>query len=95
MALIMDDGALWSVPLSVGIGIPMYTNAVGISYCRGHFEQRKGFGGCPGLYDERDRVVLPEMIILRKRLKPRLIAVFTALVGSGILLVACLFNFLV
>ncbi len=37
---------------------------------------------------------LPETIILRKVLKPRLIATFVAVVGIGILLVGYLFNLL-
>jgi uncharacterized protein len=35
---------------------------------------------------------LPEMVILRKVLKPRLIAVFIGVVASGILFVGYLFN---
>ncbi len=35
---------------------------------------------------------LPEMIILRKVLRPRLIAVFTGVVALGILVVGWLFN---
>jgi len=37
---------------------------------------------------------LPETIILRKVLKPRLIAVFVGVVGVGILAVGYLFNLL-
>ena len=37
---------------------------------------------------------LPEVIILRKVLKPRLIAVFLGVVAGGILLVGYLFNLL-
>ena len=36
---------------------------------------------------------LPEMIILRKVLKPRLIATFVGVVAAGILLVGYVFNF--
>jgi hypothetical protein len=35
---------------------------------------------------------LPEMVILRKVLKPKLIAVFVGVVASGILFVGYLFN---
>jgi hypothetical protein len=35
---------------------------------------------------------LPEMILLRRILKPRLIAVFIAVVAAGILVVGYLFN---
>jgi uncharacterized membrane protein YraQ (UPF0718 family) len=38
---------------------------------------------------------LPEMIILRKVLKPTLIATFVGVVGVGILIVGYLFNFLI
>ena len=38
---------------------------------------------------------LPEMIILRKVLKPRLIAVFVAVVASGIVLIGYLFNIII
>jgi uncharacterized membrane protein YraQ (UPF0718 family) len=38
---------------------------------------------------------LPEMIILRKILKPPLIAVFVAVVGSGIVFTGYLFNFII
>jgi hypothetical protein len=37
---------------------------------------------------------LPETIILRKVLKPRLIAVFVGVVAAGILIVGYLFNLL-
>ena len=36
----------------------------------------------------------PEMVILRKVLKPRLIATFAGVVGVGILIVGYLFNLL-
>jgi uncharacterized membrane protein YraQ (UPF0718 family) len=35
---------------------------------------------------------LPEMVILRKVLRPRLIATFAGVVGAGIVLVGYLFN---
>jgi uncharacterized membrane protein YraQ (UPF0718 family) len=38
---------------------------------------------------------LPEMVILRKVLKPRLIAVFIGVVGAGIMLVGYLFNYII
>jgi uncharacterized membrane protein YraQ (UPF0718 family) len=38
---------------------------------------------------------LPEMVILRKVLKPKMIGVFIAVVGSGILLVGYLFNVII
>ena len=38
---------------------------------------------------------MPEMILLRRVLKPQLLIVFVAVVGSGILVVGYLFNVLI
>jgi uncharacterized membrane protein YraQ (UPF0718 family) len=38
---------------------------------------------------------LPEVIILRKVLKPRLIGTFVGVVAAGILIVGYLFNFVI
>ena len=38
---------------------------------------------------------LPEMVILRKVLKPKLIGVFVGVVGCGILLTGFLFNLII
>ena len=38
---------------------------------------------------------LPEMVILRKVLKPKLIAAFIAVVGSGIVFTGFLFNLII
>jgi uncharacterized membrane protein YraQ (UPF0718 family) len=38
---------------------------------------------------------LPEMILLRRVLKPQLLAAFIAVVGVGIVIVGYLFNFLI
>ena len=38
---------------------------------------------------------LPEMVILRKVLKPKLIGTFVGVVGAGILLVGYLFNMII
>jgi uncharacterized membrane protein YraQ (UPF0718 family) len=37
---------------------------------------------------------LPEMVILRKVMKPRLLATFVAIVASGIVVIGYLFNWL-
>ena len=38
---------------------------------------------------------LPEMVILRKVLKPQLLATFVAIVGMGILFIGFLFNIII
>ncbi|WP_272698832.1 permease [Desulfovibrio sp. Fe33] len=93
LASIMGSESWWSVPLSVLLGIPMYTNAAGIIPV---VEALLGKGAALGttLAFMMSVIALsfPEMVILRKVLKPRLIAAFIAVVGCGILIVGYLFN---
>jgi hypothetical protein len=93
LAGIMGDSTWWSVPLSVVIGIPMYTNAAGVIPV---VEALLGKGAALGTVLAFMMSVIalsfPEMVILRKVLKPRLIAVFISVVGCGILFVGYLFN---
>lgn len=92
---IMGADSWWSVPAAVLIGIPMYSNAAGIIPV---IEALLGKGAALGTVLAFMMSVialsLPEMIILRKVLSLKLIAVFVAVVGSGILAVGYLFNFL-
>jgi hypothetical protein len=93
MASIMGAEVWWSVPLAVVMGVPMYTNAAGIIPI---VEALIGKGAAMGTALAFMMAVialsLPEMIILRKVLKPRLIATFVGVVSSGILFVGYLFN---
>jgi uncharacterized protein len=95
MAGFMGKSAWWSVPLSVLIGIPMYSNAAGIiPIVQALLEKGAALGTVLAFMMSVIALSLPEMIILRKVLKPRLIATFIGVVGSGILLVGYIFNFL-
>jgi hypothetical protein len=94
MASIMGKGApWWSVPAAVALGVPMYTNAAGIIPI---VEALMGKGAALGTVLAFMMSVIalsaPEMVILRKVLKPRLIAVFVGVVAGGILLVGYVFN---
>ena len=96
MATIMGKDAWWSVPAAVVIGIPMYSNAAGIVPV---IEALLGKGAALGTVLAFMMSVialsLPEMVILRKVLKPKLIAVFIGVVGSGILFTGFLFNLII
>ena len=95
MASIMGKGAWWSVPLAVLIGIPMYSNAAGIiPVVQALLGKGAALGTVLAFMMAVIGLSLPETIILRKVLKPRLIATFVAVVGVGILLVGYLFNLL-
>jgi uncharacterized membrane protein YraQ (UPF0718 family) len=96
MASIMGkDAPWWSVPAAVAIGVPMYSNAAGIIPI---VEALMGKGAALGTVLAFMMSVIalsaPEMIILRKVLKPRLIATFAGVVATGILLVGYVFNML-
>ncbi len=96
MAGFMGKSAWWSVPLSVLLGIPMYSNAAGIiPVVHALLEKGAALGTVLAFMMSVIALSLPEMIILRKVLKPRLIATFIGVVGVGILLVGYLFNVLI
>lgn len=93
MASIMGKGAWWSVPVAVLIGVPMYSNAAGIiPIVQALLEKGAALGTVLAFMMAVIGLSLPETIILRKVLKPRLIAVFVGVVACGILVVGYLFN---
>jgi uncharacterized membrane protein YraQ (UPF0718 family) len=93
MASIMGKGAWWSVPVAVLIGIPMYSNAAGIiPVVQALLGKGAALGTVLAFMMAVIGLSLPEVVILRRVLKPTLIAVFVSVVGSGILLVGYLFN---
>jgi uncharacterized membrane protein YraQ (UPF0718 family) len=95
MASFMGKGAWWSVPLAVLLGIPMYSNAAGIvPVVHALLEKGAALGTVLAFMMSVIALSLPEMIILRKVLKLKLIATFIAVVGVGILIVGYLFNLL-
>ncbi|NWH06195.1 permease [Desulfobacter latus] len=93
MAAIMGKGAWWSVPVSVLVGVPMYANAAGvIPVVEALLGKGAALGSVLAFMMSVIALSLPEIVILRKVLKPRLIAVFIGVVACGILLVGYLFN---
>lgn len=96
LASIMGKDAWWSVPAAVVIGIPMYSNAAGIvPVIHALLEKGAALGTVLAFMMSVIALSLPEMVILRKVLKPTMIGVFIAVVGSGILLVGYLFNVII
>ena len=93
MASFMGKDAWWSVPLAVLMGVPMYTNAAGvIPIVQALLAKGAALGTVLAFMMSVIALSLPEMIILRKVLKLRLIATFVVVVASGILLVGFVFN---
>ena len=93
MASFMGREAWWSVPLAVMIGVPIYTNAAGvIPIVQALLAKGAALGTVLAFMMSVIALSLPEMIILRKVLKIRLIVTFVSVVASGILLVGYVFN---
>ena len=95
LAGIMGRDAWWSVPAAVVIGIPMYSNAAGIvPVVEALLGKGAALGTTLAFMMSVTALSAPELVILRKVLTVRLIAVFVGVVGVGILAVGYLFNFL-
>ena len=95
MASLMGKSAWWSVPLSVLIGIPMYSNAAGIiPIVQALLEKGASLGTVLAFMMSVIGLSLPETIILKKVLKIQLIGIFIGVVGLGIIIVGYLFNFI-
>ncbi|MFB3916157.1 MAG: permease [Terriglobales bacterium] len=93
MASIMGKGAWWSVPLAVLIGVPMYSNAAGmIPVVQALLGKGAALGTVLAFMMSVIGLSLPETVILRKVLRPRLIVTFVGVVALGILVVGYIFN---
>ena len=93
MASLMGKSVWYSVPLSVLIGIPLYSNAAGIvPIVSVLIEKGASLGTALAFMMSVISLSLPEMIILRKVLKLPLIFTFISIVGGGIMIVGFLFN---
>ncbi len=93
MASLMGKSVWWSVPVAVLIGVPMYSNAAGIlPVVQALLGKGAALGTVMAFMMSVIALSAPEMIILRKVLKPQLIALFAAVVATGIMLVGFVFN---
>ena len=95
MAALMGKSAWYSVPLSILIGIPLYSNAAGIvPIVSVLIEKGASLGTALAFMMSVIGLSLPEMVILRKVLKLPLIFTFIGVVGVGIMIVGYLFNYI-
>ncbi len=93
MASFMGRDVWWAVPAAVVLGVPMYTNAAGvIPIVQALIGKGAALGTVLAFMMSVIALSAPEMIILRKALKPTLIAIFAGVVATGILLVGYIFN---
>lgn len=95
MVSLMGKDVWYAVPLSVLIGIPLYSNAAGIvPIVSVLIEKGAALGTSLAFMMSVIALSLPEIIILRKVLKLPLIFTFVAIVGCGIMLVGFVFNWI-
>lgn len=93
MASIMGRDVWWAVPMAVLIGVPMYTNAAGvIPIVQALLAKGAALGTVLAFMMSVIALSFPEMVILRKVLRIRLIATFIGVVAGGILVVGFVFN---
>lgn len=86
----------FAVFVSVAAGIPMYSNAVGtIPIIEALINKGVGVGTGLAFMMSVVALSLPEMILLKQVIKPKLIAVFVGVTGTSILLVGYLFNIII
>ena len=93
LAGIMGKQAWWSVPLAVGIGVPMYAGtATLVPIVQALLAKGAALGTVLAFMMAVVGLSLPEFILLRRVLRPRLLGAFIGVVSAGILLVGWLFN---
>lgn len=95
LATYAGDGNPFAVIVAVLIGIPLYGNAAGVIPLVSELTRAGvAMGTALAFMMAVTALSIPEMILLRKVLKPRLLAVFVAVVGMGIIFIGYFFNWL-
>jgi len=93
LAALMGKQVWWSVPVAVILGAPLYSNAAGIiPVVQALLEKGAALGTVLAFMMSIIGISFPETVILRKVLKPKLIAVFVGVVTVGIIIVGFIFN---
>ena len=83
----------FAVLIAVLVGIPLYSNAAGIMpLVQALHDKGLPMGTLLAFMMAVVALSLPELILLRRVLKPQLIATFVAVTGTGIIAVGYLFN---
>jgi uncharacterized membrane protein YraQ (UPF0718 family) len=82
-----------AVPALVALGVPLYSNAAGtIPIVEALLGKGLPLGSALAFMMAITALSIPELVILRRVMKPRLLATFVAVVAGGILLVGYGFN---
>lgn len=84
---------LFAIPLVVFLGVPLYSNAVGIlPMVESLYGAGLPIGTLLAFMMSVVALSLPELILLKRVLKPQLLAIFVAVTATGIMIVGYLIN---
>lgn len=84
---------IFAVPIAVALGVPLYSNAAGvIPIVYALMQKGLSFGTVLAFMMAVTALSLPEMIILRKVLKPKLLYIFVGIMTVTIIFVGYMFN---
>jgi len=93
LADIAGPDNLLAVPVAVIIGVPLYSNAAGtIPIVQALMDKGMAIGTALAFMMSVTGLSLPEMIILRKILKPKLLVIFAIILALAFIAVGLLFN---
>lgn len=93
---ILGRSSWWAVPAGVILGIPLYSNAAGvIPVVHALMEKGAALGTVLAFMMSVVALSLPEMLILKRVIKTKLIVIFIAIVAFAIILTGYLFNFVI
>ena len=93
LAQVAGKDNFFAVPLATFIGIPLYSNAAGvIPIVSVLMDKGVAMGTALAFMMAVTALSLPEFIILRRVLKPKLIVAYAGIVGIGIIFTGYLFN---
>lgn len=90
---IATSAGFLAVPLAVAIGIPLYSNSAGIlPVIQALISKGVPLGTALAFMMATTALSLPEFMILKQVMKPKLIAIFASIVGLSIIVAGYLFN---
>ncbi len=93
LAQVAGKDNFFAVPIATLIGIPLYSNAAGvIPLVQVLTEKGVAMGTVLAFMMAVTALSLPEFLILKQVMKPKLILIFAGVVGTGIMLTGYLFN---
>ena len=96
LAGVMGSSSVLAVPAAVAIGVPLYSNAAGvIPIVAVLLDKGVPLGTALAFMMSVVALSIPELVILRRVMKPRLIGVFVGVVAGGIVMIGYLFNLVV